>query len=158
LQGVDRDAAVLEVGCGEGQVLDMLATLGFTDLMGCDINETALARAAPTYRGICADISSLPFSDETYDLVLTSGTLIHVLPMAALRHAVSELKRVSRRWLAGFEYWAKEPTGIAWRGQLGILWKCDFPSVLAKAGLSLARTAYETHISGDIDCAYLATK
>jgi SAM-dependent methyltransferase len=68
LQGVDRDAAVLEVGCGEGQVLDMLATLGFTDLMGCDINETALARAAPTYRGICADISSLPFSDETYDL------------------------------------------------------------------------------------------
>ncbi len=34
--GLPRDARILDVGCGAGQLLDRLAKLGYTDLLGID--------------------------------------------------------------------------------------------------------------------------
>jgi ubiquinone/menaquinone biosynthesis C-methylase UbiE len=67
----------------------------------------------------------VPFEDDAFDLVLTSGVLIHV-PLAELDAAISEVHRVSRRYILSIEYFAEEETTIDYRGHDNLLWKRDF--------------------------------
>src|SRR3990167_2768357 len=90
LEGVDRTASVLEVGCSHGAQLNALHALGFTDLQGVDLSEQAMLGCRWPTR--VADGASLPFGDRAYDLVMVSGTLMHVPPDDKARF-VDELKR-----------------------------------------------------------------
>lgn len=47
LRDVAPAGAVLDVGCGEGLLLDELAPRGYARYLGIDLSEAALARAAP---------------------------------------------------------------------------------------------------------------
>jgi SAM-dependent methyltransferase len=159
LTDVGREATILEVGAGEGMQLGLLEELGFQRerMAACDVNEQALERCIAADRRV-ADIVDLPYGDGQFDLVFTSGVLIHV-PPTELPKATAGLVRVAGRWVLGYEYWAERNTEIEWRGRKGVLWKANYPAALVASGLTLAKTVYVRHINSDnVDCAYLAVK
>lgn len=131
LDVVDRDARVLEVGCNLGIQLAALRELGFENLYGIDVMADAVERAhelRPTLDVIEGDALDIPFKDDFFDLVFTSGTLIHVDP-SDVELAVSEIARCSREYVWGYEYFAEEYTEVTYRGHENFLWKADFPGI-----------------------------
>jgi ubiquinone/menaquinone biosynthesis C-methylase UbiE len=90
--------SVLEVGCGEGFLLDYLAERRpHWRVAGCDISAGAIAYAKQ-HCAACvsldvADIYHLPMPSRSVDLVICSEALEHVADAPA---ALAELQRVSR--------------------------------------------------------------
>lgn len=119
---------VLEVGCNIGNQLRLLQRQGFTDLWGVEISEYALELARKETRGmnlVHGSALDLPFKDGYFDLVFTSGVLIHINPEDA-KKAVDEACRVSKRYVWGFEYFAEKCEELDYRGNKGLLWKNNF--------------------------------
>ena len=73
-------------------------------------------------RGSSFDI---PFKDAFFDMVYTSGVLIHVSP-GNIKKAISEIRRCAMRYIWGFEYYAPSYTEIVYRGEKSLMWKNDF--------------------------------
>jgi SAM-dependent methyltransferase len=94
----DGPGRVLEVGCGEGIVIEYLSgRVPRARLDGVELDGGALARArarCPTAALAQADAYALPFRSRSYDLVVCLEVLEHLAdPARALR----EIRRVSRR-------------------------------------------------------------
>ncbi|MEI8354287.1 MAG: methyltransferase domain-containing protein, partial [Lentisphaerota bacterium] len=68
---------------------------------------------------------ALPFDDNHFDLVFTSGVLIHIHPID-LPTVMGEIHRCSRRYVWGLEYWAETMTEVNYRDHAGLLWKADY--------------------------------
>ncbi len=84
---------VLEVGCGTGLVLEPLARIA-SSAVGIDLSEGMLQKARE--RGLTvhqASATALPFSDNSFDTVLSFKVLAHI---EEIRQAVSEAVRVTR--------------------------------------------------------------
>lgn len=108
---VPRTASVLEVGCSRGVQLDVLAALGWRRLAGVDLSWAALLAAR--HPVALADGLALPFRDCAFDMVFTSGTLMHIGPALRARFA-AEVVRVARRWVWGFELYADVDSPVRW--------------------------------------------
>jgi SAM-dependent methyltransferase len=113
LDGVplDAEAAVLEVGCGEGgNLVNVVATARVVPrlLVGADLFEDKVRfarRHVPPARFVCGDALTLPFRDGSFDVILCRDLLHH---LAAPERAVAELRRVCR---VGGNVWVVEPNG-----------------------------------------------
>jgi pseudaminic acid biosynthesis-associated methylase len=128
LTDIPRDARILEVGCNIGTQLLVLQQMGFHNLCGIEVQTYALERAKQRVVGAVvtqASVSAIPYPDRYFDLVFTSGVLIHIAP-ADLPAAIDEIYRCAKQWIWGFEYYAPEMTEVAYRGHEGLLWKADF--------------------------------
>jgi ubiquinone/menaquinone biosynthesis C-methylase UbiE len=68
---------------------------------------------------------NLPFEDGFFDLVFTSGVLIHIAP-ADLPRALDEIHRCSRSYIFGAEYYAPAVAEVHYRGHDELLWKMDY--------------------------------
>ncbi|MFK7818596.1 MAG: class I SAM-dependent methyltransferase [Planctomycetaceae bacterium] len=95
---VSRFKNILDIGAGAGQILGHLLKLGHPDarLVGIDLSPEMLRRARsrlkstrPAY--ITADMTRLPFADESFDCI-TCGWVIEHLPDPA--PGLSEFERV----------------------------------------------------------------
>jgi ubiquinone/menaquinone biosynthesis C-methylase UbiE len=93
--GLSRNAAVLDVGTSTGTNLRMLRAMGFVDVTGLDQSEEAIRFCAEKGLGRVqrGDVCSLPFSDNSFDLVLATDVLEHV---SADTVATAEVRRVVR--------------------------------------------------------------
>lgn len=125
---LDHNLKILEVGCNIGTQLQRLQKDGFSDLYGIEINDYAIDIARSKAYGlniIKGSALDIPFKDDFFDLVFTSGVLIHISPdnISAVIH---EIYRCSRKNIWGFEYYAPEYTAITYRGHRDLLWKTDF--------------------------------
>lgn len=109
LRLVPRTARVLEVGANRGVQLELLEGMGFIDLTAVDVSVDVLGR----YRGAAANMMDLPFADGEFDLVMTSGCLMHV-PPAEKPGAMKELTRVSSKWIYGWEIWSNDHEQYDW--------------------------------------------
>ena len=95
---------VLEVGCGYGAILKPLADLELDTLVGCDFSTTQLGKAQEYLwdkkgRLVYADVTKgLPFEDNSFDLVFTSGVIMHIPPPQDIK-AREEIIRVSRKYV-----------------------------------------------------------
>lgn len=94
----ERPRRILEVGCGEGIVIEYLrARVPAVRFHGMELDAEALARGRARCPGasfLQADAYDLPFASGSYDLVLCLEVLEHLPePERALR----EIRRVSRR-------------------------------------------------------------
>ena len=159
LVGLPKDAAILEVGCGTGLQLRFLHDTGFTNLYGVDLN-TELLKQCPHYVLTTeASADDLPFSDGLFDLVFTSGLLMHV-PPDSLIDTMREIARVSCRWVWGYEYYSDASQEVEWRGRKGILWRDDHPKLYQSLGLRLAKVRYLPHImdGSKVDVMFLLEK
>jgi len=128
LQRVPKRARILEVGCNMGTQLLILQEMGFTNLHGIEIQSYALEKARlrlPGVRLLQASALAIPYPDAYFDLVFTSGVLIHIAPND-LSVAMYEIHRCAKQWIWGFEYYAPEITAINYRGQENLLWKADY--------------------------------
>ena len=128
LGGLDRSVSILEAGSGSGAQLACLERMGFTNLCGLELQSYAIetAQAAGTDIEIAqGSVLEMPLENGQFDLVFTSGLLIHISP-SDLPRALSEIHRCSRSLIWGFEYFADEPAEITYRGHDNLLWKRNF--------------------------------
>ncbi len=87
---------VLEIGCAYGILADLLASLGAT-VTGLDISTWAITQAQSRYPSltfVIGDVLSLPFPNNSFDVVVGVGVLECMADNAAMEAALQEAKRV----------------------------------------------------------------
>jgi pseudaminic acid biosynthesis-associated methylase len=163
LAGVPRSTSILEVGCNIGNQLSMLRELGFFNLYGIEIQHYALKQARSRVRGINvveASALEIPFRDGSFDLVFTSGVLIHIAP-ADVPLVLSEIHRCTNKYIWGFEYHAATPTEVPYRGNRNLLWKMNYAQAFLDQfdDLELLRSEQLSYLdNSNIDCMFLVRK
>ncbi|WP_419782742.1 pseudaminic acid biosynthesis-associated methylase [Malaciobacter marinus] len=128
LKNINKDAKILEVGTNIGNQLLHLQNMGFENLYGIEIQERAInfaKKRADNLNIIKGDALDIPFKDDYFDLVFTSGVLIHISP-DNINFAIDEIYRVTNSYIWGFEYYAKEYTDLMYQGNKNLMWKADF--------------------------------
>ncbi|MBD3351148.1 MAG: methyltransferase domain-containing protein [Candidatus Lokiarchaeota archaeon] len=120
---------ILEVGCNRGHNLIALSYCGQFNLFGIDISpySIALARENKEISFSVGNVFDIMYKDNYFDLVFTSGLLIHINP-EKLISALSEIIRVSKRYFLMLEYQddaLKKFKKINYRDNVG-LWKGNF--------------------------------
>ena len=92
---------VLDLGCGEGEVLAGLVRWGALParLVGVDVRADAVARAharLPELRFDVADATVLPYREASFDLVLCFTLFTSILDDDVARRVAGEVRRVLR--------------------------------------------------------------
>jgi pseudaminic acid biosynthesis-associated methylase len=160
LADIPRDARILEVGCNMGTQLLVLQQMGFRNLYGIEIQAYALERARQRVGGAVltqASALAIPYPDRYFDLVFTSGVLIHIAP-PDLATTMAEIDRCAARWIWGFEYYAPQTTEVAYRGHQALLWKSDYARLYLEQcqGLELVREDRLHYLDNEnVDAAFL---
>ncbi len=120
----------LEVGCNIGNQLLLMEKKGFNNLYGIELGRYAVEKSKDKTRGkeidiICGSAFDIPFKDAYFDLVFTSGVLIHIAP-SDIDKAINEIYRCSNKYIWCSEYFSEDYTKVNYRGENGLLWKTDF--------------------------------
>jgi hypothetical protein len=92
-------------------------------------------------------------------IVFTGGVLIHI-SLENLNQVISEIHRVSNKYIMAMEYYAPEETVIPYRGHTALLWKRDFCKHYLDTftDLSLVSTGYVDAPGFDRDTWWLFEK
>jgi pseudaminic acid biosynthesis-associated methylase len=122
--------SVLEVGCNRGHNL-----LALREVLGPDANligsePAEYPRQQAHDQGLLAydrSVYDLPEHriEHQFDLVMTSGVLIHI-PPERLDEALTSIHSVAARHILAIEYYAAEDTAVEYRGHQDMLWKRDY--------------------------------
>ncbi len=111
--GSRRDLRILDVGCGKGWNLSYLKRHGIADILGVDINRSALAIATavgvPVREGLLQDHR---FDEASYDVILMDQVIEHLEDPRTL------LKEVRRVLAPGGLLWSSVPNAEAWHIRL----------------------------------------
>jgi ubiquinone/menaquinone biosynthesis C-methylase UbiE len=105
---------VLEVGCGTGEWLAELASIGCDVVAGIDPSENMLELARTKVRGDLRQgtAESLPWPNDSFDLVLCINSLHHFAsPIAALREAFRALRPAGQFLSIGLD---PHESGVRW--------------------------------------------
>ena len=117
---------VLDVGCGHGRHSRPLALTGHR-IVGIDVSRRLLSigrkstSSSNEFRAIdwvVADATALPFSDETFDAVLSIAVVHHLISRDDRRRALAEMRRVL------------QPQGRAFIS----VWSIDDPQIASRLG------------------------
>jgi pseudaminic acid biosynthesis-associated methylase len=163
LEDIPRNAKILEVGCNIGLQLQLLQKMGFTNLYGIELQEYAVEKAKTITKNINIIQGSgfdIPFRDGYFNLVYTSGVLIHINP-DHLPTIISEIYRCTSKYIFGFEYYAEKLTNILYRGNEGYLWKNNFSNCYQQAFKNLKTVKEEKYKytdSENVDQSFLLEK
>ena len=99
LADIPKEASFLEVGCNTGNQLLMLNRMGWSNLSAVELQPYAAEIASQRLSESLVKLGSalaVPFADSAFDVVFTSGVLIHIAPKD-LPRALDEIHRTSRR-------------------------------------------------------------
>ncbi len=163
LGGFDRSVKILEVGSNIGNQLLLLQKMGFENLYGIEVGSYAVQCSKANTSGINiiqANAFDIPFKDGFFDLVFTSGILIHISP-SDIQKALSEIHRCTNRYIWGFEYYADTYTEVTYRQHESLLWKTDFAKLYLDSfdGLELIGEKRVKYLKDDnIDSMFLIKK
>jgi pseudaminic acid biosynthesis-associated methylase len=164
LKAIPYDARILEVGANVGYQLEGLRRIGYQNLYGIELQRYAVEKAKklhPRVDIIQGQATCLPFKDGYFDLVFTSGVLIHISPKE-MPDVQNEMYRVTKKWIFGTEYYSPELVGIPYRGRDDLLWKADYAALFKSrfAGLRSVRERLFEYLDdpGKVDQFYLLEK
>ena len=162
--GLARSIKILEVGSNRGHQLLLLQKMGFENLYGVEINNYAVEVCKSRTRNIYINQGSafnIPFKDEYFDLVFTSGVLIHISP-DDIPLVLDEIYRCTKRYIWGYEYYFDKYMMINYRGENNLLWKADFARLFMERHKDLKLIKEEKYTYFDnpenIDAMYLLKK
>lgn len=123
----------LEVGCNVGVQLNMLQKhkhkIG--QIYGIEILPEAVEVAKTNTKNVSivkASAFDIPFKDNYFDLVFTSGVLIHISPKD-VRTAMKEIYRVSKKYIWGYEFYAPQHEKTDYRGHTDRQWRAPFAQI-----------------------------
>ncbi len=134
LGNLDRNIAILEVGSNVANQLVLLQKMGFSRLYGIDVQYNAINLACERTQGIHfvrGTAFDIPFKDNFFDLVFTSGVLIHIHPMD-IETTLSEIYRCTKSYIWGYEYYSAVHENIVYRGRKDLLWRGNFVQLYLK--------------------------
>jgi pseudaminic acid biosynthesis-associated methylase len=163
LSAISQDASFLEVGCNTGNQLLLLQRMGYANLSGLELQAYALEIARSRTRNISLAQGSalaIPHGDAAFDVVFTSGVLIHIAP-EDLPRAMDEIHRCARTYIWGMEYYAPDITEVNYRNHSGLLWKMDYARRYLKRfeDLELVREQHVPYLEGsNVDTVFLLRK
>jgi pseudaminic acid biosynthesis-associated methylase len=163
LDDLDRDIKILEVGSNIGLQLIFLQQMGFKNLYGIEINAHAVEKSKQLTQGvniIQCNALDMPFKDGYFDMVFTSGVLIHINEKD-LAQVMNEIYRCSKKWIWGFEYYSPKRVEINYRGNNDLLWKDNYPRIYmdSLSGLKINRIKLFDYIgTGYKDVMFLLEK
>jgi len=121
---LDKNMSVLEVGCNRANQLNLLQQMGFNNLHGIELNEYALNQALERTKNIeikQGTAFNIPYEDEKFDMVFTSGVLIHI-SSDNIQKAISEIHRCSKKYIWGYENYSDKYEMV----MDGYLWRTNF--------------------------------
>lgn len=126
-----RIVSALEFGSNIGLNLKALKVLQpDIELTAVEINEkAALECASIPYVSVVNDSIFNFHSQEKFDLTFTCGVLIHINP-DRLNEVYDMLYEYSKRYILIAEYYNPIPVEVAYRGNMGKLFKRDFAGEL----------------------------
>jgi pseudaminic acid biosynthesis-associated methylase len=128
LSDFDRDMRVLEVGSNIGNQLLCLQKVGFKNLHGIELQSYAVELSKSRTEGINIIQGSafdIPFKGGFFDLVFTSGLLIHIAP-EDINMVLDEMHRCTKQYIWCLECYSEVYTPIPYRGHADLLWKANF--------------------------------
>jgi pseudaminic acid biosynthesis-associated methylase len=128
---LNHSIKILEVGSNIGNQLLLLQKMGFKNLYGIEINDYAVELSKQRTNNINIIQGSafdIPFKNEYFDLVFTSGVLIHISPHD-INLVLNEIYKCTKKYIWGFEYYNEKYTEIIYRGKKDLLWKANFPQL-----------------------------
>lgn len=159
---IDRDCAIIELGCNVGLNLSVLNKMGFKNLTGLEINKSAFSIAKknnPLISFINSSIENFNVADK-YDLVYTAGVLIHINP-DTLPLIIKKIDNLSKQHIFGFEYYSDHLEEIKYRNHPNTCWKQNFPKLIKKLNPSYRTIREEKFQYKDeniFDIAYMLEK
>ncbi len=135
--------SILELGANIGNNLKALSVLlPNARLAAVEINPTAAEHLRQWGKAEVFEESILHFSpDQQYDLVFTSGVLIHINP-DVLWQVYQLMYTASSQHICLAEYYSPNPEEISYRGQAGKMFRRDFAGDLLQAFPDLSLKEY----------------
>lgn len=94
---IDKDACILDVGCGYGRTLNELYTYGYSNLTGIDFSENMIKRGNKMFPYLdlrVQESDSIDFADESVDAVILFAVLTCICDDDAQEKLISEIMRV----------------------------------------------------------------
>ncbi|MBU4468622.1 MAG: class I SAM-dependent methyltransferase [Candidatus Omnitrophica bacterium] len=143
---------VLEVGCGRGVNLSLLAKrYPFANLRGVDINTVFIAEGnyflkengITTCTLLAGKADELAFSDKSIDVVFTNAVLIYIAP-DKIKEVLTAMFRIAKKAVILLEQHIDSPRAIYNRGN----WQRDYVSLIQQIDPSV--TVSLTKISKSI--------
>ena len=145
--------SILEVGAGTGNNLMALSHITRAALFAVEPNEDACAGISP-WVGMLPNSTAqdIKMDGDAFELVFTSGVLIHI-PPDELDAALDEIYRVSSRYIACIEYFSDEPETKEYRGRDNLLFKRDFGAYWLERfpDLEVVRTGFAWRTTTGLD-------
>jgi len=125
IETLEKNALVLDIGCGPGRVLRVLACLG-VKCAGLDRSSVSISLATKRYGrpGVVGDNSRLPFADGCADAIISDGVVHHTEdPESSFAENCRVLKPSGRMYLAVYKPAGRYP------------WLYKYPGALIRSGL-----------------------
>ncbi len=160
---MNQNIKTLEASSNIGNQLILLQKMGYKNLYGIEINSYAVELSKQRVNNINIIQGSafdIPFKNEYFDLVFTSGVLIHIAPHD-INLVLNEVYRCTKKYIWGFEYYEEKYTEIIYRGEKDLLWKANFPKMYLDLfnDLKLVKEKKMKYLNGNnIDVIFLLEK
>ena len=117
----DRQARIIDLGCGDRCTLELLSALGFRDLHGIDlaIRTSVEKQRYQLYEG---DLTATPFPDSSFDVAVSISVIEHGVDRDALFREADRLLKPGGSLFITTDYWQDKilvdrsirPFGLAW--------------------------------------------
>ena len=133
LNKIGKIKSVFEFGTNVGNNLDIIKKFdGKIETNGIEINKYAFKIAeGKGHHVINGSVKKRIKIKKKFDLVLTSGLLIHINPKD-LDKVYKNIFSLSRKYILIAEYFSQDPVAIKYRGKKNLLFKRDFAKELKR--------------------------
>lgn len=163
LKNIPLNMRILEVGSNIGNQLLCLQKAGFTNLYGIELQSYAVEISKSRTKNINIIQSSafdIPYKDGYFDIVFTSGLLIHIAPQD-INNVLDEIYRCTKRFIWGLEYYFDQYINVPYREKNALMWKGNFSKMYLERfnNLHLVKEEFMKYLNNDnVDMMYLLEK